>query len=39
VLFPGSPPRTMHTPAMIEQMQEQGAQAVAWAVLATAGTV
>lgn len=37
-LFPGAGPKTMHTPAMIEQIQEQGATAVAWAVLATAGT-
>jgi hypothetical protein len=34
-LFPGQPPRTMHPPALIEQVQEAGAKAVAWAVLAT----
>lgn len=36
VLFPGHGPKTMHPPEIIEQVQEQGATAVAWAVLATA---
>jgi uncharacterized protein len=36
-LFPDASPRTFHTDAMIERVQERGAQAVAWAVLATVG--
>jgi hypothetical protein len=38
-LLPGMEPRTLHTRAMIEQMQERGAAAVAWAVLATVGSL
>jgi hypothetical protein len=34
-LFPGQQPHTMHPPELIEQVQEAGAKAVAWAVLAT----
>ena len=33
--FPGQGPRTMHPDHLIEQVQARGAQAVAWAVLAT----
>jgi uncharacterized protein len=33
-LFPEASPRTFHTDAMIARVQERGAQAVAWAVLA-----
>jgi Fe-S-cluster containining protein len=34
-LYPGQEPKTMHTDEQITRMQEQGAMAVAWAVLAT----
>src|SRR5262245_28430936 len=34
-LYPGKEPKTLHTPELIEQRQEEGALAVAWAVLAT----
>jgi Fe-S-cluster containining protein len=34
-LYPGQEPKTMHTRELIEQRQEEGALAVAWAVLAT----
>lgn len=34
-LYPGQEPKTMHTREKIEQRQEEGALAVAWAVLAT----
>lgn len=34
-LFPDAPARTMHTSEMIEQVQERGAKAVAWAILAS----
>jgi hypothetical protein len=34
-LFPGHGPHTFHPAHVIEQVQERGAQAVAWAVLAT----